>query len=339
MTTRKQPRRLPLVMAAAWLAAAACGSTQKNTKPAVDENTQRLECEAGDMTSCIDLASTGCTEAWEIDYEDSPPLYLTSSGLARLDRPGMTLFSTNTTEWLACVEACPDGVQKICLPFGMEMELATDSTPDCQQTIRDIHPWNGLPAKAVNLDCPDGTWELTYVPSLDAVQKALIASRAIKPDDLLSKIDGLVVKVSFSGVLMMSVANVSKANCSLFDYPTGYRVIRGRTAFDDLRAMHPELEIKINAALAAMRTGENDPERQARREIMPQLIDLCGKAGYPTDTPEAVDTCANELPTARAALARVTSIMLDRFVKETEPALREKVREDYLAPLCEHFGK
>jgi hypothetical protein len=332
--------RLAVAAVAATLAVTACGSKQKGTSPhdldeAVEANRQ-VECNAGDISACVDLARAGCTDkVWQLDFEDSPALYLSDNGLARLDRPGMMLFSTNASEWMACVEKCPGGADAICLPFGLDMDFSTVTGDTCQVTHRDIHPWNGHDTKSMKMDCPDGTWEVSYVPELAPVQKALVRSGAVADTDMLAKVDGLVVNVSFSGIAITAVSKVSKGSCRLFDLPENHKVVRGRKAFDDLRKMHPKLDALVAAKLAEARS--DDLETKARMQIEPQLIELCTKSGFPVSSLEEMETCLNEVATARAMLARVTSLVLDRFAKEIEPQLREQLRADYLGPLCKHF--
>ena len=334
--------RLAIAAAVAALAAPACGSKQKGkaSPHELDEAVaadRQLECNAGDISACIALARASCTDqVWQLDFEDSPALYVSDGGLARLDRPGMTLFSTNTAEWLACVDDCPGGDKAVCLPFGLEMDFSTVTGDTCQITHRDIHPWNGLDTKSMNMDCPDGTWEVSYVPELAEVQKALVAAGAVSATDMLAKVEGLVVNVSFSGIPITSVAKISKGSCRLFDLPEDHKIIRGRQAFADLRKMHPDLDAVVAAKLAAARS--DDLEAKARMQIEPQLIELCTKSGFPVTSLEEMEACLNEVASARAMLARVTSLVLDRFARDIEPQLREQLRADYLGPLCKHFA-
>jgi hypothetical protein len=156
---------------------------------------------------------------------------------------------------------------------------------------------------------------------------------------MLAEVGGLVVKTSFSGYPLVQLTAVSKAHCSLFDLPKDYQITKGREAYEELRALQPELEVKLDNALAALREGEMSPEQIARRGVEPQLRELCNQGGYPIKVAEDLDKCIEGLMPARALIAKVTTRALDRFAKEAGPKFQEVLREAYITPICEKFAK
>ncbi len=331
---------------AAILAAPAggCGGSQKKSKSeqeAAASVDRKAECDAGDMGACVVLGREACVDkAWALEYADSPAVYVSASGLVRVDRHDMLMFSTNTEEWLSCMKSCPGtDAENVCIPFGHDMEFGTQQGENCERSERDSHPWNGHEAKTLQLDCQDGTWEITYVPEYLDVHKALIAAGIIDPGDLLATAEGLVVEASFSGYPLLSLASISKANCSLFALPQGYSVVAGKTAFEDLRKVQPELETKLQGALVALRAREDDPARMARKHLEPQLESICEKAGLPFETEADLDACIEKNIAARALVAKVTARALDSFAHKAAPRAQEVLREEYVTPLCQRFAK
>jgi len=319
-----------------------CGGTQKKatSDQELDQATdKKAECESGDMGACVALARANCVDkAWSLEYADSPAVYVSESGLVRVDHQDMLLFSTNSREWLSCMATCPGtDAKNVCIPFGYDMQFDSQQGANCEKSERDAHPWNGHEAKTLQMDCQDGVWEITYVPEFLEVHKALIAAGTIKPDDLLASVGGLVVETSFSGFPLMSLASISKASCSLFSLPEGYETVQGKAAFDNLRDIHPGLEAKVETAIAALRDREDDPARLARKQLEPQLKTLCEKAGQPFETEADLDACVESQVAARALVAKVTARALDSFAQKAAPKFQEILKNDYVTPLCKRF--
>jgi len=318
---------------------AACGPSQPAAKPAPPPPDRKAACSAGDMASCVEEARARCTgHAWQIEFDRPPALYVTPTGLSRLDRLNMVMLSTNTSEWLACIDDCPGtGTKNVCIPFILPMHFELDARSDCQESVRDVVDWNGHPAKSRLRDCPGELSEITYVPDLDDVQRALMAAGTIDKDGPLNQ-SGLLVKLNVGGAPVMTISAVQEAACSVFDVPAGYTLVRGAKPFEEARAMQPELERNYRKAQAELQREIDAAVQAARTRVEPQVRKLCGENGYGVSDEESLATCAYQLEGARALLTKAVSEELERARLDAEPKLDAALRDQVIEPLCRKFA-
>lgn len=316
-----------------------CGPSHPAARPAAPPPDRKAACTAGDMASCVEEARTQCTDhAWQIEFDRPPALYVTPGGLSRLDRLNMVMLSTNTSEWLACIDDCPGtGTKNVCIPFVLPMHFELDKRSDCQETTRDVVDWNGHPAKSSLRDCPGELSEITYVPDLEDVQHALIAAGTLDQDGPLDQ-PGLVVKLNVGGAPVMTIASVQEAACSVFDVPAGYTLVRGSKPFEEARAMQPELERNFHKAQAKLQQEIDAAVQAARSQVEPQVRKLCEENGYSVSDEESLATCTYQLEAARALLTKAVSEELERARLDAEPKLDAALRDQVIEPLCRKFA-
>lgn len=324
------------------VAVAACGGGTTATIPAAPTPAERqASCQAGDVASCIESARAECVDsAWQLEFDRPPSLYLTAQGLARMDRLNMVMLSTNTSEWLACIEECPGvGTKNVCIPFvlNVSFDLVDRTGERCEQSERDVHPWSGQPTTSRVRDCPGELAEITYVPGLAQVQHALIAGGAIAKGSPLD-IDGLVVALTVGGAPVLTIDQVSEAACSVFDVPKGYTLVRGAEAFQRARAMQPELESKFNDAQREIQRERDAALASARARIQGDVRTICEENGYKVDADESFGGCTYELEAARAIIQKAISEELERVSAEIEPKIDAALKQHLIEPLCREFA-
>ncbi len=302
---------------------------------------KQSDCDSGDEVSCVRLAQASCKDVWQLEYDSLPPMYVADNGLTRLDYFGLALMGTNAKEWFACLDRCPGtNVSNICVPIGFDLSFAMDDDAKCQRTDRDVHPWNGHPTKSLLIDCPQQQAEVTYVPDLVAVQRALVAGKAIKKTDVLAKLSGLIVKLSLAGESDVGLERVQKAHCSVFRIPSGYRVVSGAKAFETIRAMHPGLQAAFtNASNDLVRRKVAEARRIARKKIDTKLKKMCTDAGKDVSTEAKFRDCAQNIPGADAVETRIMTQETARIVQALTPKLESLLRRTYLEPVCKEFAK
>lgn len=326
-------------LVALFMVVTACGGsapTPEPGKPAIDP---AAACSGGDMASCIEVARAECTsEAWQVDFDRPPALYVTPGGLARLDRLNMMMLSTNAAEWLACIEECPGtGARNVCIPFVLDMRVELATRSGCQQSEREVLSWNGRTARTRLRDCPNELVELTYVPELAEVQRALVASKTFEAGGPLD-IDGLAVKLTVDGTPIMAVTRVGEANCSVFDVPAGYSLVRGAEPFKKARAMQPGLQKQFDDAQAELRRELEAALRAARAAIEPEVVRLCTARGYDMANENAATNCTVEHAEVRAVITKAVSAEMERARIEIEPQVDEALRKHVIEPLCTAFA-
>ena len=324
----------------ALLVVTACGGStstpQPADKPAIDAP---AACSGGDMAACVEVARAACTgDAWQVDFDRPPALYVAPSGLARLDRLNMVLLSTNSAEWLACIEECPGtGTRNVCIPFVLDMRVELAPRKGCTESEREVLEWNGRPARTKLRDCPDELAEITYVPGLAGVQKSLVASKTIEAGGPLD-IGGLVVKLTVAGTPVMTVSKVGEADCSVFDVPANYQLVRGAAPFEKARAMQPQLQREFDEAQAALRRELEAAISAARARVEPEVRDLCKSKGFNPDDGEALAQCTVENEEVRAIITKAVSEEMERARIEAEPKVDDALRKHVIEPLCREFA-
>ncbi|HUH02804.1 MAG TPA: hypothetical protein VML75_12485 [Kofleriaceae bacterium] len=328
-----------LLLAATTACGGSSGTNARAVAPTPAE--RQASCQAGDVASCIETARAECTDqAWQLEFDRPPSLYVTAQGLARMDRLNMMLLSTNTSEWLACIEECPGtGTRNVCIPFvlSVSFDLVDRRGESCEQAERDVHPWSGQPTRSRVRDCPGELAEITYVPSLAPVQQALIASGAVTKGSPLD-IDGLVVSLTVGGAPSLTIDNVGEAACSVFDLPAGYTLVRGAQAFERARVLQPELESQFNDAQRVINRERDAALAGARARIQDDVRKVCQENGYDVDRDESFGGCTYELEAARAMIQKAISEELERVSAEIEPKIDAALKEHLIEPLCREFA-
>lgn len=343
-----------ILSAVAAVALFACGPSQSKdtTKPGGGTGTDTepkpmsspeltAACQGGDQVSCVKASQQTCgNNVWQLEFDNLPTIYVADNGLIRVDYFGLALIGTNSSQWLACLQQCPDSnVNNVCVPFGFDLKFAMASGGKCESSSRDIHPWNALATKSLTIDCPDQRAEVAYVPELLAVQKALVASRSIAKEDPLASVEGLMVKLSVGGDTEYALDRVSKGHCSVFGIPKGYRVIGGAQAFTDIKAMHPQLEGKFKAASNQLvQTKLSEARAVARKKINAKVRTQCTKAGKDVSTPEKLRECARNLDGIDALETAILTRETAKMVQSLTPKLEAVLRREYVKPVCEKFA-
>ncbi len=206
-------------------------------------------CANGDRSACLQEARNECGESvWYLAYENPnsdyfPPIYVASNGLIRIDYYGMALLGTNAHDWITCLEECPGSwIKNVCLPIIFDLGFQEFSQAECEVQERDVDTWNKFNAKSLLIDCAKSNTEITFIPDLVHVQKALIASGAIKADSDFAKINGLVVSMSHDGEQILALEKVSDVHCAVFNVPDDFRVKAIAKDFAALNILHPQFE-------------------------------------------------------------------------------------------------
>jgi len=313
-----------------------CGPSKPAAEPTPTID-RKSACDGGDVAACVEQATAECTDtAWQLDIDQPTPLYVAPSGVARLDRLGVVLLGTNAHQWLACVEDCPGThATNVCIPFAFDLSFAYTTTGTCERSERDVQAWNGLPSRAVVLDCPDAFAEISYVPGLDAIQHALGAAHLLDTRGPLD-LPGLVVDVNVAGEPLFRIHRATDANCAVFAIPQGYKVIRGAEAFATATRMQPDLEASFQAARAELQREVEKAVTAARNQADTEVAALCQQHGYPAGD-DGTQRCIFELAEARAIITKAVGEARERYGSAIDPKVDAAMAEHVLTPLCQQF--
>ncbi len=324
--------------------AAACGSSsgaRRDESPA--EATD--PCRPGPTAECLAGRLRACRgPAHRLAYDTLPQLTVGPGGLVRVDDLGGALFGVDSTRWLACFAACPEGgPAKVCFPLALPLGMSWSAATGCRKSERDGGVWQGHAARALDLACPDGATSILYVPDLDRARRDLVAAGAIDGSDVLAAVDGLAVELRAGETVQSRLDSAADASCDSFRLPAGYRVVGGASDFGELEAaasgpasaLAAEVE-KIRAAVSVQAVA------RAKAELLPRFRaekgEDCRARGFDPADDARLEACAaaseaTEAP-FRAAVARETA----RLLAERRAELDELTRKLLVAPVCRHYA-
>ncbi len=328
----------------ALAAAAACGSSSGAHRSDTPEEASD-PCRPGPTSECLAGRLRACRgPAHRLAYDSLPPLTIGPAGLVRVDDLGGTLVGVDSTRWLACFAACPEGgPEKVCFPLALPLRLSWNPATGCRKSERAAETWQGRPSRALDLACPDGATSIRFVPALDGARRQLVAAGAIDGADVLAAIDGLAVEMRAGDTVQSRLESAADATCGAFALPAGYRVIGSADDFAELEAaaaepasaLADEVE-KIRAAVAVQAVA------RAKAEILPRFRaekgEDCRARGFDPADEARLEACAaasveTEAP-FRAAIGRETA----RLLAARRAELDELTRRLLVAPICKHYA-
>jgi hypothetical protein len=327
----------------ALLLIAACGgsSAGRETPPPPDP------CDGDQVSECLAEKRRACRdgEVHRLVYDTLPPLTVGPGGLVRVDHVGGRLLGVDSSRWLACFEACPEGgASRVCIPVGLPMHLAWTADPACESRERDAEPWQGRPSRALDLACPDGEVSLRHVPELDRVRRNLVAAGAIDSGNVLARLDGLVVEISAGASVQARLESVEAAGCDAFAPPPGYRVIGDSEAFGALESVASEHAATLAAEIQKVQAAVGiQAVARAKAELLPRFRaehgEACRARGFDPADDARLEACAagmreTEAP-FRAAVGRETT----RLLAERRGELDGLTRKLLITPLCRHYSR
>lgn len=336
-------RRASLLALAA--AAVACG-TSSGARTADTPEEASEPCRPGATAECLAGRLRTCRgPAHRLAYDTLPPVTVGPGGLLRVDDLGGTLLGVDSTRWLACFAACPEGgPERVCFPLALPLRLSWNPATGCQKSERAAEPWQGRESRALDLACPDGATSIRFVPALDGVRRQLVAAGAIDGADVLASIDGLAVEMRAGDTVQTRLESAGDAACSTFAPPAGYRLIGSASDFAELEAaaaepasaLADEVE-KIRAAVAVQAVA------RAKAEILPRFRaekgEDCRARGFDPADDARLEACAvaskeTEAP-FRAAVGRETARLLAARRAELDALTRKLL----VAPICRHYAE
>ena len=331
------------------LLAAACGGA--GSKKVEREDGMADPCRAEDqLLACLEQQRAECTEGGpgtavsRLAYDTLPPIVV-GARMVRMDHLGGRLVGTDSARWLACFEECPGdrGAKRVCFPLTLPLRLAWSADPVCERATREAAPWQGRPAQALELSCPDGPARLTYVPELEGAAAALRRVKAIAEDDVVGSVEGLVVEMAAGESVQTRLEKIEPGSCVDLGVPEGYRVIGAAEDWKALEgissgpaaALAEEVE-KVRAAVAI------EAVARAKAELMPRWRERFGEACRAKGKDPAVDAeleaCVAAMPETeapfRAAVGRETARMLG----ERRAEIDEMTRRLLVAPVCAAYA-
>jgi hypothetical protein len=326
------------------LAAAACGSSSGSRRSDVPEETTD-PCRAGPTAECLAGRVRSCRgPAHRLSYDSLPPLTVGPGGLVRVDDLGGTLIGVDSTRWLACFAACPEGGPvKVCFPLALPLGLSWSTAAGCQKRERDADPWQGHAARILDLSCPDGATSILFVPDLDGARRDLVRAGAIGGSDVLASVDGLAVELRAGEAVQSRLESAADASCGSFAPPSGYRVFGSDSAFGELEAAASEPASKLAAEVEKIRAAVAvQAVAKAKAELLPRFRaergEDCRARGFDPADNARLEACAaaskeTEAP-FRAAVARETA----RLLADRRGELDGLTRKLLVAPVCRHYA-
>jgi hypothetical protein len=340
-------RRFCLLLSVALLAG--CGGDSRPRRAAGPEAAAVSPCRPGPTGECLaerlrTCRAAGAGAVHRLTYDTLPPLTVGPGGLVRVDHLGGVLVGVDSARWLACFAACPEGgPANICFPLALPLRLSWSADASCQKRARDAAPWQGRPARAVDVACQDGAASLLVVPALDGVRRDLVTAGAIDGADLLAGQDGLAVEMRVGDSVQSKLDAVADAGCDAFALPPGYRVVGGADAFGELEAaasdpaaaLAAEVE-KIRAAVAVRAVT------RAKAELLPRFRaekgEACRARGFDPADDARLEACAAASPETEAPFRAAVSRETARLLAERRAELDALTGRLLVAPLCRHYA-
>lgn len=301
----------------------ACGGKSASTAASGAPSCTRdpMGCYRARLGACTDT-----TRVWRLDVDQVGTIYVSDSGLLRLDQPDRRLHGVDSQRWLGCLADCA-----ACVPYFFDLGL-THEMQRCHLGEADAEAWNGLPSKLLVGLCDGRTRiRVRYIPELAAVRDALIATEVIARDDALAAQPGLVVETILGTLKMVDIRTVERATCADLALPADRPHVADRRAFAELEGLAPRLRAEHSVA------AQEEAEKSG-----PVLEDvLLRKLGEAClgqrDRYEAQDVvkCLDERPEIdKDAIAYEAGLL---WVQQTSAAVAPVMRRTYDAPLCKAF--